>query len=257
MLPKEQQDFINATLGINADELAKAISDEQEVKLELPKGRFLTPEQEESVKDAHGKLRYDAGISKATKEAFDGKSKEEFLNELKLSILEEAKLEPNQKLTEKEKAIELLQNSLKEKETQIERIQREAAEKQQRAEALSSLPKMRDDLGIKPNEALNIIMAGVELKEDTYYKNGSPIVDEYQKPISLNDFLTQEVNTRGWVQAKPQGHGGAGAGKPTTATPKSYDEYLKVLEAKKIKEGSLEANNYLREIRAKNPDFEI
>lgn len=256
MLPKEQQDFINATLGITADELAKAISDEQEVKLELPKGRFLTPEQEESVKDAHGKLRYDAGISKATKDAFNGKTKDEFLNEFKLNILEEAKLEPNQKLTEKEKAIELLQNSLKEKETEIEKIQREAAEKQRRAEALSSLPVLREDLGIAPNEALNIIMSGVEQKEDTLYKNGTPLVDDYQKPIALTDFLTQEVNTRGWVKAKPQGHGG-NTGKPTTATPKNYDEYLKVLESKKIKEGSLEANNYLREIRASNPDFEI
>lgn len=256
MLPKEQQDFINATLGITADELAKAISDEQEVKLELPKGRFLTPEQEESVKDAHGKLRYDAGVSKATKEAFEGKSKEEFLLEFKNSIIEEAKIEPNEKLTEKEKAIKLLQDSLKEKETEIERIQREALERQRKAEALSSLPKMREDLGIKPNEALNIIMSGVELKEDTYYKDGSPLVDEYQKPIALADFLNQEVSARGWIESKPQGHGGK-SGKPANSVPKSYDEFKKHCDQKGWSEGSLEAKEYLGSLRAKNPDFEM
>lgn len=256
MLSKEQLDFINVTLGVSADELAKAISDEQEIKLELPKGRFLTPEQEQSVLDAHGKKKYDEGLTKATKEAFDGKSKDDFLSEIKTAIIEEVKLEPNVKLTEKEKAIELLQNSLKDKEQEIEKIRNESTAKQRRTEALANLPTLRSDLGIKNDEALNLILSNVDLREDGIYKNGEPIVDQYQKPVAIADFLNQEVGARGWVEAKPKGHGGK-EGKPAGSEPKTYDDYKKHCEAKGWREGSLEAKEYLGALKAKNPEFEF
>lgn len=256
MLSKDTLDALAVISGIKADELAQAISDEQEKKLELPKGRFLTPEQEESVIDAHGKKRYDAGVAKATKDAFDGKSKDEFIEGLKSSILDEAKLEPNQKLTEKEKAIELLQNSLKEKETEIERIRRESLEAQRKAQALAKIPTLRDDLGLQKEEALNLILSGVEIKEDGLYKGDAPIVDEYQRPIPLEGFIESEVNKRGWTVQKPAGHGGK-QGKQTLGTPKSYTEFQKYCENKGWAEGSLEAKQYLKTVRAKNPEFEI
>ena len=59
MLSKEQMDSIAVMTGIKADVLAKAISDEQEVKLELPEGRFLTKDKEELLLDNHGKKKYD------------------------------------------------------------------------------------------------------------------------------------------------------------------------------------------------------
>ena len=166
MLSQEQKDSINAALGITADELAKAISDEQEVKLELPQGRFITKENEDKMLDAHGKRRYDAGTSKTLKEVFEGKDKETFLNEFKTSILKDAKLEPNEKLDQATKTINALKESLTAKEQEVLRIQNESENTKKRANALSTLPTLREDLGIKKTEALDIILSSIEQKED-------------------------------------------------------------------------------------------
>lgn len=122
MLPQEQNDFINATFGVTADELAQAISDEQEVKLELPEGRFLTTENEAKLLDNHGKKKYDEGKSKTLKDVFDGKTKDDFLNDFKANVLAEANLEPNQKLREKEEILNDLRTKLQNKDNEIERI---------------------------------------------------------------------------------------------------------------------------------------
>lgn len=256
MLSKEQMDSIAVMTGIKADVLAKAISDEQEVKLELPEGRFLTKDKEELLLDNHGKKKYDEGISKATKEAFDGKDKETFLTELKTSILADAKLEPNEKLTEKDNAIKALQDSLKTKESELETVKSTIEETKRRAKAISALPTLREDLGIKKDEALSIVMSNVEIKDNVIHKGGVPMLDSYQSPISLDDFLKQEVETRGWTAKKIQGNGGK-ATTQTVATPKSYTEFQKYCETKGWNEGGYDAKQYLASIKAKNPEFDM
>lgn len=256
MLSKEQKDFINATLGITADELAQAISNEQEVALELPKGRFLTQDQEEKMLDLHGKRRYDAGISKMAKENFEGKTKEEYDNSLKALILEEAKLEPNEKLNQLTNTINSLKESLTEKDKVILSIQEEAENTKKRANALSVLPTLRSDLGINKSEALNIILGSVEQKEDGIYKDGKLIVNEHQEAVGLNDFLSQEVNSRGWVKKQIQGNGGKN-GASQGATPNTYSSFQKHIESKGWKEGSMQANQYLESLQKSNPKFDL
>ena len=256
MLSQEQKDSINAALGITADELAKAISDEQEVKLELPQGRFITKENEDKMLDAHGKRRYDAGTSKTLKEVFEGKDKETFLNEFKTSILKDAKLEPNEKLDQATKTINALKESLTAKEQEVLRIQNESENTKKRANALSTLPTLREDLGIKKTEALDIILSSIEQKEDGIYKNGQLVVNEHQEAVGLNDFLNQEVNSRGWVKKTIQGHGGK-EGKQTGAAPKSYSDFQKHCESKGWNEGGHDAKQYLKSVMAKNPDFDM
>ena len=178
MLSQETMDAVAVITGIKADELAQAISDEQEVKLELPKGVFLTEDQKATLLDNHGKKKYDEGKSKTLKEVFEGKAKDDYLNEFKASILEEAKLEPNEKLAEKDNAIKALQDLVKQKETEVETFKSTIESTKRQAQALSNMPKLRDDLGIKPKEALSIILNGVEQTEDGIVKNGKLLVDD-------------------------------------------------------------------------------
>lgn len=256
MLSQETLDTVAVITGIKADELAQAISDEQEVKLELPKGKFLTPENEAKLLDNHGKRKYDEGKSKTLKEIFDGKDKDTFLNEFKTSILKDAKLEPNEKLTQAEKTINALKENLTAKEEEVLRIKNESENTKKRAQALSTLPTLREDLGIKKTEALDIILSSIEQKEDGIYKNGQLVVNEHHEAVSLNDFLSQEVNSRGWVKKQIQGHGGK-EGKQTGAAPKSYSDFQKICESKGWNEGSHEAKQYLKSVMVKNPDFDM
>ena len=256
MLSQSTLDSFAAQNGITADELAKAISNEQEITLEVKEGRFLTKENEDKLLDNHGKRRYDAGVSKTLKDVFEGKDKETYLNEFKSSVLEDAKLEPNEKLDQATKTINSLKESLTEKDNTILSIQKEAENTKKRASALSSLPILREDLGINKTEALNIILSTVEQKEDGIYKSGQLVVNEHQEAVSLNDFLSQEVNSRGWVKKQIQGNGG---NKPSSqgATPTTYTSFQKHIESKGWKEGSIQANQYLASLRTDNPKFDL
>ena len=198
MLSNKTMDAIAVMTGIKADELAKAISDEQEQELELPEGRFLTKENESKLLDNHGKRKYDEGKSKGLKETLEsiktdfeleGETINDVFGNYKSKIVSESKIEPNEKLAEKDKAIKTLQDSLRNKETEIETIKSKAEETNRRAKALSNMPSLREDLGINKSEALNIILSSIEVKEDGIYKNGKLIVNEHQEAVSFNDFL--------------------------------------------------------------------
>ena len=263
MLAQKTMDALAVMSGIKADVLAQAISDEQEQELELPEGRFLTKENESKLLDNHGKRKYDEGKSKGSKDALEaiktdleleGETISDVFGNYKSKVIKEAKVEPNQKLTEKENAIKALQESLRTKETEIESIKSEAQRTKRQANALSNMPQLRDDLGLNKSEALNIILSSVEQKEDGIYKDGKLLTDQYQEAIKLNDFLKSETESRGWVKTKIQGHGSKKPGS-TGAMPKTYSEYQKYCESKGWNEGSLEAKQYLKEVQAKDSSF--
>jgi len=265
MLSQETMDSIAVMTGIKADVLAQAISDEQEQELELPKGRFLTDENESKLLDNHGKRKYDEGKTKGSKELIEtvkttfelqGDSIDDLLGNFKTNILKDANKEPNEKLTALEQANENLRTSLKGKEDEILTIQTEAEKTRRNAKALSSIPALREDLGLNKSEALNLIMASLEIKEDGVYKDGKLLANEYQEAISFEDAIKAEVERRGWVTKKIQGHGSK-KGEPTSATPKSYSDFQKYCESKGWKEGSYEAKQYLGSVKSKNPDFDM
>ncbi len=257
MLPKEQQDFINATLGVTADELAKAISDEQEVKMEFPQGRFLTKEQEETLLDNHGKQRYDAGKSKALKDAYDGKDKEEFLNEFKNTILEEAKLEPNKKLSEKEQALKAMQDKYesdkREWESKYGNLESQLNGIKTTSEIAKHLP---GDLpkGLTREDATMIVSNSLEFKDGQVYKNGEILRDDLQNPITMDKAIASFVEERGWNVQTPKGRGPQ---KPNFkgTDPKNYDEFVSLCESKGISPGSVDGKALLKTYADKNPEF--
>jgi len=258
MLSQEQQDFINATLGVTADELAQAISDEQEVKLELPQGRFLTKEQEETLLDNHGKQRYDSGKAKATKEAFDGKSKDDFLNDYKASVLEEAKLEPNKKVEELQGSLKALQdkyeNDIKEKEGLLSEKESSLKKIETTSKIGSALPELID--GITKDVAITMFNATHEEKEDGIYRNGQLLKNDLQTPLNLEEAVESFVTERNWKKQEVKGHGGKKPG-ANGAKPKTYQEFQEYCKSKNISEGSLEAKQYLRTLKEKDPEFQM
>lgn len=249
-------DALAELTGITADELAKAISDEQEVSLETPKGVFITEEQKAEMLDNHGKRKYDEGKSKAMKEAYDGKEKDAFLNELKNSILEEAKLEPNKKVEELNVTVENLRTKLQEKEGEFDGLKSNMAKEKRMLEIQSTIPDIPENVGLSKQEATNLYMLGREFKDDGIYLNGKHLTDEYERSIDVPTDVKNWYEQKGWGK-KPAGRGGGtqGAAGGSPAIPKTMEEYNAYLESKGLKEGSMEANAILRQVAEANPEF--
>ncbi len=258
MLSKESMDTIAAMIGVEADVLANAFSDEQEVKLDLPKGRFLTAEAEETLLDNHGKRKYDEGKSKASKDAFEGKSREDFLTGFKEEILEEAKIEPNKKLTEKDNALKALQDKyqldIAEKEREIDLFKNNLKSIETNSKVEGLIPELRD--GFTKSDARLLFNSSHEIKEDGVYKSGQLLVDDLQSPIDLKTAINNFITEKNWQKTEAKGHGGKKTGS-SAATPKNYEEYQEQLKSKGIKEGSHEAKQILSGIREANPEFVI
>lgn len=257
MLPKEQMDAIAGMIGIKADVFAQAFSDEQEVKLELPEGRFLTTDQEETLKDNVSKKKYDEGRAKERKDAFEGKSKEEFLNDYKKTIIEEAKIEPK-------KQVEALQQSLEDLQKKYTQdIEAKESIIKEKEISLSKLNRSSKLQGLIPNykegmnfaDAKTIFEATHEVKEDGVYRNGELLKNDLQSPISLEDAFKGFVNERGWSQETPRGNGGGSTLTYSGGEPKNYEEFEKYCESQGIKMGSQVANEKMQEFATKNPEF--
>lgn len=257
MLSQKTMDSLAAISGVKADELAQAISDEQEKELELPEGRFLTKEKEETLLDNHGKRKYDEGKSKALKDIFEGKSKEDYLEDYKKSVLEDAKLEPNKKIAEKEEALKALQ---KKYETDIS----EWTNKYQGLETklngvnlntkISNLLPSELPVGLTREDATMIVANNFQFKEGQVYKNGEVLRDDLQNPITMQDAIKGFVEERKWSVQKPKGRGSQ---KPSFkgVEPKNYDEFVQLCESKNISPGSIEGKQLLKKFAEKNPEF--
>lgn len=257
MLSKKTLDSLAAMSGINADELAQAISDEQEKDLELPEGRFLTKEKEDTLLDNHGKRKYDEGKSKALKDVFDGKDKESFLEDFKKSILEDAKLEPNKKLSEKEQALKALQDKYEadkiDWQNKYGTLENQLNGIKTKSEISKYLPKELPT-GLTLEDATMIVTNSFEFKEGQVYQNGEVLRDDLQNPITIDKAIQAFVEERNWNVQKPKGRGPQ---KPNFkgAEPKNYDDFVQLCESKNISPGSLEGKQLLKNFADKNPEF--
>ena len=258
MLSQKTLDALAVNSGIAADVLATAISDEQEQDLELPEGRFLKSDDEAQLLDNHGKQRYDAGRSKALKDAFEGKSKDDFLNEFRASVLEEAEVEPNKKVEDLQKSLTDLQTKYQDDIEAKDLIISEKDSRLKRVETTSQIQAFLPDLieGIDNNTAITMFNSTHEIKEDGIYRNGQLLKNDLQSPLELKDAVESFISERKWKKGKIQGHGDKKPGN-NGAVPKTYAEFQQYCESKGISEGSSEAKEYLKTIKAKNPEFQM
>jgi hypothetical protein len=258
MLSKKSMDALAAMTGIAADVLAKQISDEQEVELELPEGEFLTKEAKETILDNHGKRKYDEGISKATKDAFEGKSKDDFLKEKVDAALEEAKVKPNEKVKELEASLESLRTQLTNEKNAVTELQSKMKAKETRLEAQSFIPDLPETIGLSKAEATSLFFMGAEIKEDGIYRNGTLLKDSLETPLTLEQAVKSFVTEKGWDKTAPAGRGG-GSGKPTggssSTLPKTLEEYESAIKEKGFHPGSEEAKSLLAEAAKEAPEI--
>lgn len=251
-------------LNLKAEELAQVLTSEEEVEFNLPEGDFYSKSDIETLKDNHGKERYDAGKTAGYEISFKELSKasgietvksgEDFIKSYKSRVLEEAKIEPEKKVKELSESMEKLQKQLESKDKEIQDIQSSVKQKETRYEIQSMIPDIPETLGLSKKEAADLFFMNFEVKEDGIYKGDQLLKDNLERPISKEQAINNFVSERGWN--KPVSGRGGGANAGNTKTPiRTFDDYEKELKEKGYHPGSAEANALLSEIAKENPEI--
>lgn len=262
MLSKASIDLIEKSLGLEAGTIAQGIQSEEETTLNIPSGTFITETDLTTLKDNVRKDGYDTGAEASREMTLKDLSKsagletikdsKAFIEAFKANILEQAKIEPTQKITELEASISNLQNTITEKDLDYSKLQGDFEKKNLISKVESFIPQLPEGLGLKKNEVVDLFMRNYEITEDGVKQDGNILKDNMEKALGLDKVIDGFVTDRGW-KVQPTGRGGGaggGEGKPVT-----MDDYRSVIGEKGFNEGSMEANAILAEMIKENPDL--
>lgn len=178
---------------------------------------------------------------------FDGKKPEDFIENFKSKILNEAKIEPNKKIDELNASLESLRSKLSEKESAFSELQSKIENEKIKFKAHTLIPEL--DNGLTKEEAVSLFFMNHEIKEDGIYKNGQKLKDNLESPLSLEDSVKTFVESKGWGQKQPTGRGGGAKSEgKSSSLPTNIDEYDAYIKEKGWNAGSQEANAVLQEM---------
>ncbi len=265
MYNKAQQDKLAGMLGLNAEDFAKGWASEEEVDVTIAEGRFLTTDQENTLKDNHGKARYDVGAEASREMLMKDMSKkvgfetsikdaDKWIEAYEKQILNKANIEPNQKLEEANTSIEKLRGQITEKDSDYLLLQKKVTENQVKFDVKSFIPQMPEGLGISKDDATNLYFMSHEVKEDGVYKNGSLLKDNLEKALSTEESVNSFITERKWNVTKPTGRGD-GSGGSGSGTPKTWEDFEATCKEKGFGQGSAEAKALLSTIAKENPEI--
>jgi hypothetical protein len=222
MLSIDVQKQIAKLLKIDENAFLEAVKSEKEAEVKIPEGIQVFTSQELITRDDNQKkLGYnegkEAGLEIFVKEQkqklgldFEGKDPEKLISSLQTKVLADAKIEPNQKIKEKEEQIAKLQGTVQDFENKYKASEKEKAEMRTMGKLAAAVP-----VGL-PFEADEVIMSmrtrGYSFDVDdagniTPKKNGEVLRDsKTQNPLDhkavINEYVTNE---RKWVVAEGEG----------------------------------------------------
>jgi len=260
--------------GISDSELSKAIEAEKEIDIDILVSKSFTEdeweqhqESIESEKDQLGKNKYDEGkevgerqlVKKLKEDAglnYEGKKPEDFIEKFKVKVLEEAKINPDQKVKDLQKDVDALRGTVTEKEEEVKSLNGQLKGIQVERKALEYLPKKLPE-GWTPGDALTVMRRDLAFDFDegggeVVKKNGEILKDEKtRKPIGFETAIQQYSIDRKWMS--PEGGRGGddepGGGKTITDHKKArkMSELEPIWKEKGISELSEDARAMVNE----------
>lgn len=260
-------DKISKLLKVDSvEELTKALESESDT-FDFPQLHIRSTEEEETFKsnllENAKSEQIKAGmeiqiknLKKATGIEFEGKDPEKFISEYKKQILDEAKIEPNKKISELETSLGKLREQLSVKDSKISDLESSFSKRETELEAQSYIPQLSESIGLTQKEATSLFFNNHEVKDGQVYRNGELLKDNLEKPLTLKDAVSNFVSERKWTEIQPSGRGGgAGTGSGGTGDKKTLEDYENTLKEKGLSKGSVEANALLKEMAKENPEI--
>lgn len=255
----------------DVEAFAKALLSETDTDYTLDTSNLIirTKEEEESfksniskdVKDKAFSDAFEIQIKNMKKDLgleFEGKKSKDFIEAFKSQILDNAKVEPNKRISELETSLELANNKLSEKDSELSGLQLSYKAEKVKLEAENYMPKLSDSIGLSQKEATDFFLSKFEIKEDGIYRGNERQVDaKTATPLGLQDVVTNFVTERGWNTVTPQGRGGDGINKDRGASvvPTTLQEFEASASEKGFNVGGQDYNAYLAEVVKENPEI--
>lgn len=230
MLTKKTIEALAKTVGLDASELANAISDEQEKDLTIDVIKSFTSEEwgkhEEAI-DKEKKSKYDNGKRVGSEQViselktkvgldFQGKSEDDFISNFKSKVLDDNDKNPDSRIVELEKDIKTLRDvTLKGEQEKNIQLQAQIDQINTKSKVTKLIPS-KLPVGITQGDAETILMSNLEFTKDdegneVVKKNGQVLKDEKLRTnVSYETAVTDFVTERNWRSSEP-GRGGEGS----------------------------------------------
>jgi hypothetical protein len=275
MLSIEIQKQIASLLKLDEKTFLEAIKSEKEAEVTIPEGLQIFTSTELTARDDNQKkLGYndgkEAGLEIFVKEQkqklgldFEGKDPEKLITSLQTKVLADAKIEPNQKIKEKDEQIAKLQGTVQDFENKYKTSEQEKRDMRTMSKLAAAVPA-----GL-PFEADEVIMSmrtrGYSFDVDdagniTPKKNGEVLRDsKTQNPLDhkavINDYVTNE---RKWVTEQGEGTKtgrGGGSDRRTSSVVTKMSEAKAQWEAQGKSVNSADFQAFVTDTAKDNKDF--
>lgn len=240
--------------GIEADVLKSAIESEEAVSVELNQERVVYNNKEDfqTYVDNYAKEKSTAAIEIAVKTArnemgleFQGKTIENLITAVKEKTLQEANIEPNQKIEGLSKDLETLRGQLAKKDEEFtslqERYRKEGQVREVNNMILDALPKEGTVIGnqelltlFKASHEVDITDEGIMVK-----KEGNVLKDDLMRVKGIKDVINDFVQP--YIK-KPEGGRDKGTEKGQPK-PGSLEEFTARMEKEGIRANTQEFNH--------------
>jgi len=246
-------------LEMDKEEVSKAI-EAGELKIEKDDLVVYNKDDFESFKENFAGEEYKKGKTAGTEMTiksarekygveFEGKTIDNFAEAFKQKILTEAKAEPSKKIQELEQDNEKLRNNYSDLEGQFNTFKTDIQQKETQTKKDTTLMSFMPKEGMKVSSEIAILALKNKGVDVDFDENGNafPVVngqvvkhEKTLKPVSLENFIPEQITTLGLIEKKSGGNGGKD--EPGGGNESSYDKFVSEMEANGIDRGSQKFN---------------
>ncbi len=272
MLKKESIQRLATLAKIKIEDLEKALTEKDEVDLTIPeKLNTYTEEEITTLKGNEYKAGKTAGVEIAVKEAkeemgldFTGKTMKGLVEAAQKKAIDDAKINPDQRVKDMEAKLANLQNTAKEYETKLAEKDKEVSGLKDSYEIGRFIPAPKEGgISYTQDEILAVMkMNGYDFKREetgmVAYKAGQKQLDKLSNPVPVGDVIKGFMKERKYIGEDEPTPGGRGAGdrKPGAKATKLSELTEEFKAAGKSTLGQ-EFNERVQAAVKDNPEFDM
>jgi hypothetical protein len=234
MLKKQTLQQIAKLIKVKEADLKAALESEEEKDLEISEEIISLDEDEQKrfIKNSYEdgkKAGEEMAVDEAKKElgfTYDGKKVKTLVAEVKKKTLEDAKVEPNKKITELEEKIQTLTNTVGDYEKKIADKESEVTTVKINGELYKHIPSFGDKgPAIGADDVIQLMRlngyeAKIEDNKTVFFKGDKKLTDKLGDPIAPKDVIKSFLTEKKLLveEQTPEGRGGGDGGGAKSGT---------------------------------------
>lgn len=268
MLKQETITKIESLLKIKG--LSDAIKAEAETDIEIPELSVYDAAELETLKNNEYKNGKEKGVEMAVKDAkeklsldFQGKSIDGLLSSYQKKVLEDARIEPAEKVKELNEKVTTLQNTVKEYETKLAEKDNEVVSTKVNSELYKHIPQLGENgPALGQDDVIQLMkLKGYEFKFEegkiVPYKDGRQMQDKMSNPLQAKDVVDTFMKETKLVTSQPAPSGRGGTSNAPSNKPGSLKELKDQFAAQNKSTLGVEFKQAVDQAVKDNPEFKM